>query len=329
MSKKLYSTNKWKNYLRHRQEDELRKRQRHRVKKRALQAERIKRRKHEGPKFVTVTATNVFSLVRNPEEVTAFLRQVKFLGEKSNLAFDLSGITAMTSDAVAALVATIRGMPETRVRGNVPNDFAATEMLMQSGFFDYARSVNPLPPCTRGRILQKQSKKVEPTVARDLIHIGTEANYGAPRHHFSTYRVLIESMSNTHNHAGKQHAGTKTWWATVYADKLTGRVCYTFLDVGVGIFRSIKIGAMRHLYRLAGVTSNTRILRDILEGKVESSTGVAYRGKGIPAIYRLFQEGRILSLVIIANDVYANLTTGDFRVLPTEFAGTLLYWESQ
>jgi len=329
MSKKLYSTNKWKTYLKHRQEDELRKRQRHRVKKRALQYERVKKRRHAGPRFATVTAPSVFSLVKNPEEVTAFLRQTSFLGERNNVTFDLSGITTMTSDAVAALVATIRGMPETRVRGNLPNDPAASEMLMQSGFFDYARSAKPLPPCTRGRILQRQSKKVEPAIARDLIHIGTEANYGAARHHFSSYRVLIEGMSNTHNHADKQYAGTKPWWATVYADRQEGRVCYTFLDVGVGIFRSIKIGAMRKLYRLAGVTSNVRILRDILEGKVESSTGVAYRGKGIPAIYRLFQEGRILSLVVIANDVYANLSSGEFRILPVEFAGTLLYWESQ
>jgi hypothetical protein len=211
----------------------------------------------------------------------------------------------------------------------VPKNPAAAEMLMQSGFFDHARSSIPLPACTRGKIVQEQSKRVEPTVARELIHIGTEAIHGAPRSDFSTYRVLIEAMSNTHNHGGKQYEGSQNWWASVYADKVAGRVCYTFVDLGVGIFRSIQIGPMRRLYRFAGVTSNATILQDIFEGKVHSRTGVAYRGKGIPAIYRRFQEGKIRSLILITNDVYANLETKDFRILPIEFAGTLLYWESE
>jgi hypothetical protein len=269
----------------------------------------------------------VFSLVRNPEEAIAFLREARFMGERYHLTFDLRGITTMTSDAVAALVATIRAMPQTAVRGNLPSDAAVTEMLIQSGFFDFANSLNPLPTCTRGKIFQRQSKKVEPTVARDLIHIGTEAIHGVARTNFSTYRVLIESMSNTHNHAAKAYTGIQTWWATVYADHQSGRVCYTFLDTGVGIFRSLKLGQFRRVFRLAGLTDNVSILKDVLQGNVESRTGVRYRGKGLPAIYRRAQSGGIHSLTIITNDVHANIGTGEYKLLPTEFPGTLLYWE--
>ena len=40
------------------------------------------------------------------------------------------------------------------------------------------------------------------------------------------------------------------------------------------------------------------------------------------------QAGRIKSLIIVANDVYADVANDDFRVLKTQFPGTLLYWES-
>lgn len=328
MTKKLYSTEKWKERSWRKQRDELRKKRRARLRSKEKRPKGTREDGKARRSFVTVTAPVLFSLIKNPDGVIAFLRDTQFWGARSHVAFDLSGVTTMTADAVAALTAAIRAMPKTVVRGNLPSDPAAADMLMQSGFFDYVRSIKPLPTCTRGKIAQEQSKKVEPRVARDLIHRGTEAIHGVAKPHFSTYRVLIESMSNTHNHAAKRYAGSKTWWATVYADHSSGRACYTFLDIGVGIFRSMKVSPFRRLYRKFGTRNNVALLKDILDGKVESRTGKNYRGKGLPAIYRLLKEGKIHSLVIITNDVYANVSTGDFRVLPTEFAGTLLYWEN-
>lgn len=328
MTKKLYSTEKWKERSRRKQRDELRKKQRAKLRRTEKRPKGTRGNRKAPRSFVTVTAPVLFSLFKNPDGAIAFLRDIQFWGGRSHLTFDLSGVTVMTADAVAALTATIRAMPETIVRGNLPSDPAAADMLMQSGFFDYVTSTKPLPTCTRGKIVQKQSKKVEPRVARDLIHTGTAAIHGVAKPHFSTYRVLIESMSNTHNHAAREYAGNQTWWATVYADHISGRACYTFLDIGVGIFRSMKVNPFRRLYRKLGARNNVALLKDILDGKVESRTRKNYRGKGLPAINRLLKEGKIHSLVIITNDVYANVSTGDFRVLPTEFAGTLLYWEN-
>ena len=149
----------------------------------------------------------------------------------------------------------------------------------------------------------------------------------------ASYRVLIESMSNTHNHALSAKAKRErsqeleTWWATVYADKARKRVCFTFVDAGVGIFASVRLGKIRALYRYVGLRSDTHILRDLLNGKVESSTGLPYRGKGLPAINRLSEGHRIESLIILANDVYANVSAGEYRMLPVAYRGTLLYWE--
>ena len=329
MSKKLYSTNEWKRRSKRRQEDELKKLRRHKSAKRTLRRERARKRNKEKRPFFTVQAPNVFSLLRDPESVISFLRKIKSLSGRYHLSFDFKGITLMTNDAVAAFIATIRGMPDTKVRGNLPADPAVAELLTQSGFFDHVHSKKSLPSVTKGRIVQKESTKVEPKFAQDLIHKGTEAIFGTSKHQQASYRVLIESMTNTHNHAGDVPDDNQTWWATVYADLQSKRVCYTILDMGVGIFRSLKVRGLRKLYRALGIANNADIIKDILEGRVESSTGIKYRGKGLPAIYRDAQNKKILSLVIITNNVYANVENGEFRLLPVPFSGTLLYWENE
>ena len=108
-----------------------------------------------------------------------------------------------------------------------------------------------------------------------------------------------------------------------------GKGCYTFLDTGVGIFRSVRLGTIRNVYKTLGFEDDSGILKDILEGKIESRTGKHYRGKGLPAIYEKSQSGSIRSLVIIANDVYANVEKGEYRMIRNSFQGTLLYWEVQ
>jgi hypothetical protein len=328
MSKKLYSTNKWKDRSRKRQEDELGKLRERRDAKRAIRRARIRTRTRETLPYKDMVAPGVFSLLHNAEEVINFLRDVKSSSGQNHLSFDFSGITSMTSDAVAAFVATTRVLHDTKLRGNLPKDPVAREMLIQSGFFDHVKSREPLPSVTRGHISQWQSKRVEPKFAQDLIHAGTKAIFGEFRHQQATYRVLIESMTNTRNHASEAIDIQQTWWATVYADVSSNCVCYTILDMGVGIFRSLKVRGLRKLYRALGVINNAEILREILEGRIESSTGVSYRGKGLPAIYRAAQNNRIRSLVIVTNDVYANVGKGEFKLLPVPFNGTLLYWEN-
>jgi hypothetical protein len=329
MSKKLYSTIEWKRRSKRRQEDELKKLRRHKRAKRIGRHERIRKRTSQTRSFVPLQAPRVFSLLKDPESVIEFLRKIKSVGGRNHLAFDFSGITLMTVDAVAAFIATIRAMPATQVKGNLPKEPAVAEMLTQSGFFDHLRSRKRVPTSTKGRIAQKQSTRVEPKIAQDLIHVGTQAIFGASKRQQATYRVLIESMTNTMNHAADYAEGKQTWWATVYADLESKRVCYTILDMGVGVFRSLKVRGLRKFYLALGMRNNSDILKDILQGKVESSTGIKYRGKGLPAIYRDALSKRIQSLVIITNNVYANIETGEFRLLPKAFNGMLLYWENE
>lgn len=326
MSKKLYSAERWKRHLKRRQLYQL---ERTRKRRKTGYVDVRKARPREKRRFVDLKLPTTFSIVENPEEVLEFLSTLKFYAGRHNVNLDLSEISAISTEAIAALIATIKVIGEQAwIGGNLPIATGAREILVQSGFFSHVRSRDPLPSCTQGRIAQKHAKKVEPVVAQELIRIGTEAVYGKPRRSPAAYRTLIESMNNTHNHAAKPDQAKETWWSTVYGDTQRKRVCYTFVDTGIGIFRSIRVRGLRRAYRLLNIQSDGTILRDMLRGEVESSTGIPHRGKGLPAIYKECQSKRIQSLVIVANGVFANVSRGVYRTLKTEFGGTLLYWET-
>lgn len=280
---------------------------------------------------IRVTVPKVFSVIHNAAQMVTFLNKIKVYALRYNIELDLSGVCSITTDAVAALSATLRSITDyCHVRGTNPKNPAALDVLVESGFFQIVKSIEPIPICTKGRIAQKKTgKKVEPSIARDLIQLGTRALYGLSQHRKAAYSTIIECMNNTHNHASKPDRMKQTWLATVYADTQERRVCYTFVDAGVGIFRSLRIGTLKKAYKRLGLTNNGDILFDILKGKVESSTGMPYRGKGLPSIYKHVENGRIKSLTILANDVFANVAAGKYTILPSDFNGTLLYWETE
>lgn len=331
MSKRLFTQEKWKTNSRRRQRRELSKtRRRHQLRTTGrgalVRSQRQARRKR---RFSTIEAPKVFSLIDNPEETIRFFHEIEAISAHNNVSLDLEGTESLSTDAVAAFVATIRKpdiWSQTGIRGNQPAADGPRKMLIESGFFSHVKSEQPIAS-VKGKISERNSKKVEPGTARDLIHLAMKVLFGTPQRSQPAYRALIECMNNTHNHASRRLDHRETWWATAYADVARGRACFTFVDTGVGIFKSVHVGAISKLLKFTGIETDADLLRDLLEGKIESSTGEPFRGKGLPAIYRLCQAGALKVLVIIANDVYARVETANYRQMDTSFKGTLLYWE--
>jgi hypothetical protein len=321
--KRLITLRRWKMHLKRRQEDELSRGSRHKA--RYQPAKRVR-------KTVHLEVPTTFSMTHNPEETLWFLQVLKVQGKEYNVSLDLTDVTLITADAIAVLTAFLSATWINTVQGNLPNDPVARQVLLQSGFFEHVKSETAIPPGQLGKIKERQSKIVQPTTAWNLIECGTAQAFGATKRSLSTraaYTTLIELMNNTHNHAAGDDLESQTWWATSYGDPEKKRVCYTFVDMGVGIFRSVKMHPIQRTFRKLGFGGNAQLLREILLGLVESSTGLPYRGKGLPAIFRKSQAGNLKSLFIVANDVFANVSTGDYLTLKNKFRGTLLYWECE
>jgi len=204
----------------------------------------------------------------------------------------------------------------------------ATETIRESGFNDYLKTSMPPSGSKMGAIvrqdLSQHSKQADGQYARKLIDFA-EADGGNRLRLKVAYAHLVECMGNTHQHAGAR-PGEQTWWAAVFRDTRRHCDCFTFVDMGIGIFNSAELSIRLRMYKFTGFRRQ-RILQELLEGKIPSSTGKAYRGRGLPSIYRSCIDRKVRRFVIVTNDVYADTERNDFRALSHDIKGVLLYWE--
>jgi hypothetical protein len=341
--KKLIVGEKWKRHLkaRSRYEEKARKRFRsHREERRVLAL-----RSTFGEPFrktVRLEAPQVFSLIGNPDETIGFLNNIiSTARHHKNVSVDLSAVETITPDAVAALLATIdwRNMGRAQVSGNVPRQEAAKEFLENS---DFRRSVHSVGGYIRkrqmGKIIKSTSgretinSRFHQEFAQQLIEFATSTlTANKRRFHPPSYSVLGEAMLNTFNHAAGPNESRRPWYASVYLDLARRRACFTFIDQGVGIFKSHDFAARwRMRFKLGSLLSlpnNANLLQRLFHGEMPSRVKEPGRGNGIPGMYEHCVAKRIRNFSVIANDALGQAEIEQYRLLAKPFGGTILYWE--
>jgi hypothetical protein len=329
MSKKRWSTSAWKKAEAIRGARRRRRSRPHGKGDPSL-AQRVRQEKQLSASFRIVVLPPVFSLHQNPDLVLNF---IKALREKyaagQNVFQDFRKLTDIDSAAIALVAATIKfhsGICKTK--GNLPDDPRCQEILLNSGILKFTDYESRLPTAASGIMFEKRASfKVEVKTAQSLVRHATKTAFGTTRRVPAAYRGLIEAMQNTFAHADKLEQGSEKWFAHVYADPVNKRAEFTFLDDGVGIFKSINIRPLKSLLRSLGVVENTQILQEILDRKIISSTGQTYRGRGLPSFQDAADRGTLKNMTIVSNDVYANLNQGAFIELKVPYEGTIIYWE--
>lgn len=276
-------------------------------------------------------APPVLSLVESPDETVRFFRALISHSKNRDVFVDLSEVTTITPDAIAlllAIVMRITNRGELRVRGNYPDDHAATETISESGFNEYLRTSAGKSSGRRGAIVRQdaleQSKKADGAFARRLIDFAEAEESNRMRLKMS-YAHLVECMGNTHQHAGR-NPGTQTWWASVFRDSRRGRDCFTFVDMGMGILSSAELSLRLKIHRIFGWTPEV-IMRELLAGKIPSSTGKSYRGNGLPSIYRSCRDGKIKRFVMLTDNIFVDAEQDKFKRMSQQIEGVILYWE--
>lgn len=338
--KKLIVKRKWKQYLASRSRSQLKAKANfaaHRRERRidALGQPHNKVFKQES----RLAGPRVFSLIQNPNGTIEFFNKLESISRKRNVFVDLSKVMTLTPDAIALLVAMIpvcsrRGA---RIIGNTPLDDRAKRMLNDSGFRRYVRSAPGSEDLVRTAPMGQIAKRIrtgetvqdrfDQLLARDLIEFGTLKLNGRPTPHGPTYGVLCEGMLNTLNHAGESKRSRQPWWASVYVDAERNRACFTFIDLGVGIFKSHQLTVALQVKHALRLVNRAELLRRIFRGEIQSTTREPGRGNGLPGMYEHCKAGRIRDFTVIANDAIGKAEFEAYEVLSDYFPGTLLYWE--
>lgn len=271
-----------------------------------------------------------FSFINNPEEVLEFFHKLqKFLKNKISVLLDFENVQVITPDVLALLMAKFSNKKftyGTKAWINKPLDPDLSNLLFECGFYNLIGSRKDKP--THGLLNTKKNTIVDTEVAVSARKLAAQKSYGFDRKIHPLYRTLIECMANTKKHAsGDENDMNETWWLAVYNKPGTNITTFTFCDTGVGIFKSSKLATFTKLAVKLGIAKNSDILVKIIEGKMGSSTGLHYRGKGLPKIYSDYKNNELKRLFIVSNDVFADFDSGTFIDLKKHLNGTFLYWE--
>lgn len=332
--KKLYSTSEYKTRNTKRAKDRLKQqllsKEKAKAKRRAMDgvAKAVQRERRVISQFESLPAPSNFSFVENTVAVLSYLEKIQdHINRRKPVLINLKEITNLTNDAIVLLLALVKNPSITKgvpIKGNYPRDEELRKIFQESGVF----KANGNEDEPKNYILTRQNKKAEGGMANELIKRATSIIFGQEARCPGVYRALMESMANTCYHAKPQQIGHETWWLTVYNDRKENKVCFAFIDLGVGIFKSSNISGFREkLSMLFGIKDNRDVLKEIISGRKMSSTKIPYRGKGLPTIYKGLERNYYSNLKLISNDVKADLSADKYEKLTKEFSGTFLYWE--
>ena len=337
--KKLITQRRWKDYLAKRSESQLKanarfaeyRRNKNRAKLGRPQLQRFPKRK-----TITLAAPRVFSMVKNPGETVGLLNNIRRSVRNGNVFVDLSQVQNITPDAIAGLLSTIHhpDIGDGLISGNAPEDPSMRRILNESGFRQYVKSDADLPHRASLGKIQRHSrsqdilkKKYDQFVAQELVEFAVEKLTGFVGNHPPSYGMLGDAMLNTMQHASPQGRPDELWWASVYFDSERNVACFTFIDQGVGIFKSRRLPEKIKLLGKLAVPTNTEILRRLFRGEIPSTTDEPGRGHGIPGMYAHCKRGTIREFAILSNDVIGNAESETYSAVSSHFGGTLLYWE--
>lgn len=286
----------------------------------------------------TIRAPRTFSLLNNPTELLSFLRIVDQKVRTRHLFIDMSGVTTLTAEAVAAFVAVMKSTKHenVKIRGNLPSSGPLATKLEEFGFYEQVIPPKSFVPATeaakKGTILIRgnqfkleKDNTVQSEIAGKMVDFARRLFPDDP--HKGVFTMFMEATTNTVEHASRTNQPMR-WIAGAYYDKERNVMSFTVIDRGVGILNSVKFQrALSALWGRVAWGSGEK-LRQLLLGNMRSRTQEPHRGLGLPGAFAAFKANRIADLAIISNHGFAHARAKQYEELSTAFDGTIIYWEA-
>lgn len=294
------------------------------------------------PGHKQIEAPATLSLLSNESVTLDFLRKLQeCFNAKKKVAVLLDDVDSLSTDGILALLSNMVQFKAARIgfNGTRPRDISTAFKLESSGFFKHLYG-----PAMRNQdiysfkkidsfLYTHGQKTVEASLADELVKYASEVVWGEPRRCPGIQTTLVELMHNTYDHAG-DYKGEKHWWISVEHNEQAHEATFSFMDFGVGIFRSLAnkkqgeplYGALDYIIQhFPLITTEANRLQLILEGKVRlTQFNEYYRGKGLRNIYLKHHRNQISDLSIISNYASFKADKNDYHSIKNEFIGTFI-----
>ena len=274
---------------------------------------------------VVLTAPSVFDLRSNREEMLSFYDQLRnTIASQRKCLIRMEDVSVVTVGSMLYLVAILRDDAQSKINvsGTIPRDTKCVSIIQASGFYDFVHTDRYVKVSSESKIAKIEvHKKHDTNAITELCQfscdcLGTSlATDAAP-----LYATLSELVQNTIGHAYKKTAKGGKWYVAAQYMQDDGEVEVTFLDTGEGIPNTVK----RRFYEvpvIPFVGKDESLILSALKGELRTSTGLSYRGKGLPEIYNYFLNGDICKLAIASGKGFIDMSEPIH--LKNEFFGTL------
>lgn len=298
--------------------------------------------------FERIRAPRCLSLIENTEQVLRFINRLSTCYEKKKKVFVvLKNTKRITGDALVLLLSNVVEFKASGIEfnGNKPKEPKVAKQVESSGFFKILydegeekinyKDQNSFTINDDKNIYTHATKNVDSELTASLIENAAEFLWGTKRRCIGVQRIMIELMQNTNNHASRK-SGEKFWWLSITKEINPKRVCFSFIDYGMGVFRSLATkgtddkfyGWIERMRSICSPDNHYEVLNKMMTGEFHKTvTGKSYRGKGIPGIYKEIGKRSITKLSVISNDAFGNAIDNDFHKLLNPLKGTFIYFE--
>ena len=288
-----------------------------------------------------ITAPKCLSMIENPEGTLDFISSLeRALKSRKKVFVVLKHVDKIANGAIIVLLSIMIKFKNQNVsfNGDQPKKRDARLALRNSGFFEhlYENQSNQTTITIKGHkdIFTHANKTVDSELSDQIISAVSKMIWGSPKRCPGVQRTYLELMQNTNNHASLNGPNEHHWYTTVTYNKEKNKACFSFIDYGIGIIESINKNEKGKFWRSLGKIfdklkprDDGDFLRLLLDGSVHKAASEYYRGKGLPGIYKAYQDNKISNLVIITNDAMADCQNSVFKTLNNKFVGTYIYWE--
>lgn len=294
--------------------------------------------KNKYRKYKPRVAPQNFSIIDNSEEVIGFCNKLrKDFHNRRKVFVDMLPVTNVTNESLCLLLSNMMLFREGRIdfNGNFPLDPKSNMVVIESGFLDtlYNNRIRNHINKLESPIYTHSAQKSNTDIIDGMIANTSKFLWGEICDCSGVYNALIELMANTMEHADEIE-GRQKWWVTSTQDPENEKVTYSFLDYGRGIITTLTSANQKRYKSLVRrlldkwMGNEAMLLKEVMEGAlvISEKEGSQY-GNGLNSIYQDMMDGQLENVVIISNNVFADVKNGKYHKMKVSFPGTFVSWE--
>lgn len=294
-------------------------------------------------KYADLKAPPTLSLNLAPKQFLDFINRFEKIksdiGNKS-LFFDLSAVEKLDFSGISLLIALRYKLQLYNIdfNGVYPRKKELLKLLDEYQFLEQMglrpsyENIHFSVGKKNDKITIKGDSKVIPDLGTEIAEYVSEKLFGEECHlNDGLQTMLLELMANTFRWSD-QVSGHNLWLLTMAFNKEEKRIEFQFVDFGIGVFESLNKSKIYENWlgrAFKTFTTNSSVFEDMLNARskiYKSSTGLYFRGKGIPSIKENYERKFYDDVNILTNNVFADLKQEKYINLAESFSGTLVNW---